>query len=444
MPVSVGFTKTFPVLEQMATSHLSTPFCSEPSTLLCFHFGRRPKCDNKEGEQGAWSKGKVFAIHIKRLSSWRFHVHTRPGSIITSMGSTLHRGPSLAVFYRDGSLQGQREDFDLVQVAGTNFPEDDEAIISLPGAGCISSTARSTDDAPHATEDDTSESESDDLVPLPLQQYGSHAAYDGHPYCHPGYMCVRSFLPFLVDQFWLGLRGDGTSADKPFTPPRTSYALVRENVRSPPGTKHLALPAIDPRFDWLFGHEGSERDADGLGDRSEDEYAASQPPHPKKRSRENSWTAKDAAAQQTSGLSSPLRRAIKRLCLPPPSRNKQAVSPETVAQMVSSNAATECNFICPVCNRKQENERMPDFKRHLLTHMRPMEEEKEKGWRCKGVLLQDARDWGIPEGAKVYTFLGQERVGGCMKTFSRRDALKRHLDNDNVRCVGRPYPPTEG
>jgi hypothetical protein len=39
--------------------------------------------------------------------------------------------------------------------------------------------------------------------------------------------------------------------------------------------------------------------------------------------------------------------------------------------------------------------------------------------------------------------LGQERIGGCMQTFSRRDALKRHLDNAHVVCVGRPCEATD-
>ena len=27
-------------------------------------------------------------------------------------------------------------------------------------------------------------------------------------------------------------------------------------------------------------------------------------------------------------------------------------------------------------------------------------------------------------------------IGGCLKAFTRMDALKRHVDNSNVSCVG--------
>ncbi|KAJ7245042.1 hypothetical protein B0H12DRAFT_1003300, partial [Mycena haematopus] len=91
---------------------------------------------------------------------------------------------------------------------------------------------------------------------------------------------------------------------------------------------------------------------------------------------------------------------------------------------------------CRVCGWVQKNKRLPDFKRHVKTHQRAFDEDAEKGWRCKGVLTSEAADWALGPDAPTYTFLGQERVGGCMKTFSRRDALKRHLDNHNVDCVG--------
>ncbi|KAJ7677489.1 hypothetical protein B0H17DRAFT_895973, partial [Mycena rosella] len=91
---------------------------------------------------------------------------------------------------------------------------------------------------------------------------------------------------------------------------------------------------------------------------------------------------------------------------------------------------------CSVCGWVQTNERIPDFKRHLKTHQRACDEDAQKGWRCKGVPVGEAADYGIGAATPTYDFLGQQRVGGCMKTFSRRDALKRHLDNANVRCVG--------
>ena len=53
-------------------------------------------------------------------------------------------------------------------------------------------------------------------------------------------------------------------------------------------------------------------------------------------------------------------------------------------------------------------------------------------------------DTGIEEGmteeehidAGAYTFGGQLMIGGCLKTFARRDALKRHVDNPSIACVG--------
>lgn len=105
----------------------------------------------------------------------------------------------------------------------------------------------------------------------------------------------------------------------------------------------------------------------------------------------------------------------------------------------------ESDYHCPVvgCEYIQRNERVPDLKRHVVTHDRWLEPGK---WTCCGVTMDRAflYDKGIEEGmtedqqimAGAYMYKGQLMIGGCMKTFARRDALKRHVDNPNISCVG--------
>ena len=103
------------------------------------------------------------------------------------------------------------------------------------------------------------------------------------------------------------------------------------------------------------------------------------------------------------------------------------------------------DFLCPVvgCDYKQENHHIPELKRHIITHNRWKEPKK---WICCGVGIDKAHLYGegIRQGmadeecikAGAYMFKGRLMIGGCMKTFSRRDALKRHVDNPNIPCVG--------
>ncbi|KAK6991628.1 hypothetical protein R3P38DRAFT_2563822 [Favolaschia claudopus] len=88
-----------------------------------------------------------------------------------------------------------------------------------------------------------------------------------------------------------------------------------------------------------------------------------------------------------------------------------------------------------VCGYVQRNRRMPDFRRHLNTHTRTFEDNAQRGWQCKRVLRSEGRKWGIAADVPSYVLMDEERVGGCLKTFSRKDALKRHLDNSSL-CVG--------
>lgn len=90
---------------------------------------------------------------------------------------------------------------------------------------------------------------------------------------------------------------------------------------------------------------------------------------------------------------------------------------------------------------------MPDFQRHLKTHLRADKggEDRTQGWWCKGVRVRDTSMKGKAKAkeeeedadeADQYWFHDHLRTGGCCQTFSRRDALKRHLTNSNVTCKG--------
>ncbi|KAH9926586.1 uncharacterized protein BXZ73DRAFT_19208, partial [Epithele typhae] len=86
---------------------------------------------------------------------------------------------------------------------------------------------------------------------------------------------------------------------------------------------------------------------------------------------------------------------------------------------------------CPHCN--YTSHRKPDLRRHVDTHTggsTPMR------WICGGVPLAEARKRGINvERMHVYLLDGQERVGGCLKAFSRRDAMLRHWRTTGGRCI---------
>ena len=133
-------------------------------------------------------------------------------------------------------------------------------------------------------------------------------------------------------------------------------------------------------------------------------------------------------------------KITKNLRLAPPSRNKQAshATSRVISRVMNSNLREQANvkFVCPECGWRQINKRIPDFKRHLKTHLRPKDGDHSSGHWCCGVRVEDAREYTIQPDATPYKFQEHQRIGGCMRTFSRRDALKRHIANANNSCVG--------
>ena len=59
---------------------------------------------------------------------------------------------------------------------------------------------------------------------------------------------------------------------------------------------------------------------------------------------------------------------------------------------------------------------------------------------CCGVPVLNAIELGVPAAvvreAQAFEFDGVLMIGGCRKAFSRRDALKRHLQREKGRCFG--------
>ncbi len=119
-------------------------------------------------------------------------------------------------------------------------------------------------------------------------------------------------------------------------------------------------------------------------------------------------------------------------------RNVQV--PSELATPASAHPpATRTNrWRCPFCPYVQHNRRSPDLKRHIATHTRLPEEEAQ--WVCCGVPVFDAHAQGVPKDvvneSEAFEYQGLFMVGGCKKTFSRRDALSRHLRREEGRCFG--------
>ncbi|KAI0763933.1 hypothetical protein BD413DRAFT_719149 [Trametes elegans] len=104
---------------------------------------------------------------------------------------------------------------------------------------------------------------------------------------------------------------------------------------------------------------------------------------------------------------------------------------------------TDNTWHCPYCPYVQLNKRGPDFRRHVETH------SQAALWVCCGALPENLRAReGVPREVlsrpPIEFEPGLLLVGGCKKTFSRRDSLQRHLRKNEGRCFSddrAPYQP---
>lgn len=114
-----------------------------------------------------------------------------------------------------------------------------------------------------------------------------------------------------------------------------------------------------------------------------------------------------------------------------PPRSKQVLTTLEQTDVSSSSTLKGANrWACPHCDFVQKNHRMPDLKRHIRKHY------PTNKYVCCGVPVEEKEKYGAKETAAPMEYNGRMMVGGCMQSMSRRDALKRHIDNKNVTCVG--------
>ena len=193
-------------------------------------------------------------------------------------------------------------------------------------------------------------------------------------------------------------------------------------------------------------HDGSKPDGEGNSDPDEDEEyrptqaASSQMKKGKVCVRAKSTRTRSSTSGSEKSIgSSHVHRRSHPYRDPIHSRNFQR---QDGAGLVNKASVFQCSVAG--CDYIQKNKRIPDLERHVVTHYRWMEPEK---WTCCGVEVEVAHLYGrgIEAGiskeeqieAGAYMFKGKLMVGGCLKTFARRDALKRHVDNPKISCVGR-------
>jgi len=231
--------------------------------------------------------------------------------------------------------------------------------------------------------------------------------------------------------------GDDTS-DEPQTPERTLQYLHP----SPASSTRRVLGSVSPLVSTP-GLSFSSSDLDDDENSGDDEYRPSPEPESRKRQRSPSIVSRSSTSSSPRPKKKPCRSFSEETDEKNPSASRNLQAKDDVADKIkrmlrSNDLLDRANFHCPFpnCNSKDRrfNRRVPDFRRHLETHLRT------DRVRCRGVPLQQASRYRIPSSAVPYTLTDRpgEWIGGCQRSFSRADALKRHLDNAKTYCVGDP------
>ncbi|OBZ73294.1 hypothetical protein A0H81_06813 [Grifola frondosa] len=199
-----------------------------------------------------------------------------------------------------------------------------------------------------------------------------------------------------------------------------SSSLQSTSSTSPVPASQLYLDA-----DWLgdIESEGNDSDDDYIpSPRSASPKGPSRPTSSKKSNRYTPYTPSPASssASRSSSRASSLsssRGASQVSASSGPRRRNKVATPEEIA------AAKIEGRNCPISG-------CPYIHNSIQT------------WACCGIPLKDLEKYDLTDAnisammEMQMQFAGMTMVGGCGKMLSRRDALKRHLDNPKIGCVG--------
>ncbi|KAF8133810.1 hypothetical protein EV363DRAFT_1214339 [Boletus edulis] len=373
------------------------------------------------------------------------------------MASTLYRRQSMAQLYE--KLRAQDDDDDMAWLAQYS-PDDkfDEPYVPRPPAlsavssaspvsSCSSGSSLSDPVFDNDSSDDHFDSDSDsDVDPEPLSLDLPYTGFDPTP-CSPlifqshdtTSVTERSDTPYIPSAQEISPQSRSTPSVQLDSSPSPILPRLPQAHRAPT----LTLPSIPSRRTTRGTRQSSARhpppvvrhdfnedaysESDGNGSGSEDEYVPSPTLGYRKRYRStrSAPSAAVASPQKRSAENAPRKRAR---------HSSQSRNAQTTPGITPPTPEAKYNpWACPYCQWVQRNHRTPDLKRHIRTHTRL---RRPAQWVCCGVPVEDANNYKVPADAKSYVLGGETMIGGCRKEFSRRDALKRHLDNDHINCIG--------
>jgi hypothetical protein len=176
---------------------------------------------------------------------------------------------------------------------------------------------------------------------------------------------------------------------------------------------HTSRSSLSNRVETYHDGSGSDEDAGGESEHcspdDNDEYHPDLEISTSKKRHANAqldrftpeWSSSSSLSSSSRSRSGTSNSGNKRARLSFPSRNLQA-TPEKSLQKVNKPDPWTCPY--KDCTFVQRNRRKPDLRRHIKRHT-PNSGE----WVCRG----------------------------CLRSFSRRDSLRRHLINENIKCAGR-------